>query len=144
MPRKIERCLCQLVSLNGKHPMSRDKSLARPTVYASRRVVNTEDYWSSLTIEPIKFSVGLIDSLGLNPIIKMFLLFPMPYEQRYYNTMFESRNFHFKKRHRRPGCEVRMRCPFSDAWGTSYQALLMICMFILVLRLINDKDRMTH
>jgi len=51
--------------------VSRNKSL---TSIASRRVVNIEDYRISLTIEPIKFLVGSIDSLGLNLIIKVFLL----------------------------------------------------------------------
>jgi len=126
--------------------MSRDKSLARSTVYlfASRRVANTKDYRSSLMIEPIKFSVGLINSLGLNSIIKMLLLFPMPYEQKYCDAMSKSRNLHFKKCYRCPGCEIRIGCSFSDAWGIGYQALLMICMFILILCLMNDKDRMTH
>jgi len=90
--------------------VSRDKSLAKPTVYlyASRRVANIEDYRRLLTIKPIKFSVGLIDSLGLDLIIKVFLLFfYMPYEQRFYDVMMsESRNLHLKKRH--PGCGVRM------------------------------------
>ena len=69
----------------GTHPVSNN---------ATRRVASLCDYWISITIEPIKFWVGSIDSLGSNYIIKVFLFFLyVPYVRRYYDAKFESRIF---------------------------------------------------
>jgi len=63
-------------------------------LYANRQVASTRDYRISITVEPMMFWLGAIDSLGSNCIIKVFSFFLyVPYERRYCDTKFESGNF---------------------------------------------------
>ena len=60
----------------------------------TRRAVLTDriekyNYEFSITVNQINFLMGLLDSLGLICIIKVFLFFfCVPYEQRYFDVNF--------------------------------------------------------
>jgi len=77
-------------------PYFRDICLRRlkwDTVYTSRQFASARDYQILITVKPMKFWIGAIDSLGSKCIIKMFLFFLyVSYERRYCNAKFESGN----------------------------------------------------
>jgi len=65
----------------GAKVYARDRTVY---LYANRRVASTWDYQISITVKPIKFQIGSINSLGLIYIIKVLLFFSyVSHEPRY-------------------------------------------------------------